>query len=338
MLKSKKRFIYMILVGIAVAFLLKISVYTDVNNHPPIYDFIIAMLISIVVWEGNLWIDDWMNTHYPWVSKTKQRILFHLPLAMIYTCLSLYFLMLIYNTYICGLDTQLRTLMRTSILISLIISMLLLSFEIGGQLLNGWKKSLLDVERYKTESVQAQLKNLKDQVNPHFLFNNLSVLSSLVYKDQEKAVDFINQLAKVYRYLLDNRSNELVRLSEEFDFMDAYIYLLKIRFDQNIHFHIQVNDESKHHFIPPMSLQMLVENAIKHNEISSALPLHVYIMATHDYLVVKNNLQHRINQEPSLKTGLKNIADRYKYFTDKEIIIEESKDNFTVQIPLIVNK
>jgi LytS/YehU family sensor histidine kinase len=303
--------------------------------HSSIYDHLTAIIITIIVWEGNLWIDHWMNFHYPWVSKTSQRILLHLPAALIYSALTLYFLMLFYNTQVCGLDAEHMKLMKASLIISLMISTILLSFEIGGQLLKGWKLSLVEVEKYKTESVQAQLQNLKDQINPHFLFNNLSVLSSLVYLDQDKAVDFINQLSKVYRYLLDNKSSELVRLSEEMKFIDSYIYLLKIRFDKNIRFDLQVDKDKLNKLIPPMSVQMLVENAIKHNEVSAELPLTISITTMEDILEVSNTFQARTHIEPSSKSGLKNIQDRYRYFTERPVVIQHDEKQFIVQIPLI---
>lgn len=335
MLKHKSRFLYMILTGIAISFLMKLVVYTGPQMHSSIFDHLTAIIITIIVWEGNLWIDHWMNAWYPWVSKTKQRILVHLPAALIYSALTLYFLMLVYNTQVCGLDAEHEKLMKGSLIISLLISTILLSFEIGGQLLKGWKLSLVEVEKYKTESVQAQLQNLKDQINPHFLFNNLSVLSSLVYQDQDKAVDFINQLSKVYRYLLDNKTNELVRLQEEMTFIDSYIYLLKIRFDKNIRFEIRIGKEVLNKLIPPMSVQMLVENAIKHNEVSSEWPLTITIESKREMLEVRNNFQPRTHVEPGSKLGLKNIQDRYRYFTQREVVIRHDTKQFSVQIPLI---
>jgi len=194
---------------------------------------------------------------------------------------------------------------------------------------------MFEAEKYKTESVKAQLQNFKNQINPHFLFNNLSVLSSLVYKDQDKAVSFINQLSKVYRYLLDNRNNELIILDEELTFVNSYNYLLQIRFDTNIVLKIDIHEKYLNTLIAPMVLQMLIENAIKHNEISSEKPLIIAVSVFENHLVVANNLQLRSNNEVSTKTGLQNIKDRYKYFTDKDIEVIQNQNLFTVKIPLI---
>jgi LytS/YehU family sensor histidine kinase len=225
--------------------------------------------------------------------------------------------------------------MMTAVVLGVLISISILSIEISSQFFSHWKKSLVEVEKYKTESLHAQLQNLKNQINPHFLFNNMSVLSSLVYKDQDKAVDFINQLSKVYRYLLDNRNSELVTLDQELVFIRSYTYLLQIRFDTNIHFEFDIEDSKRNLMLPPMALQILIENAIKHNEVSSEQPLTIAIIVTDHFLQVRNNLQLRVNKETSCKTGLQNIKDRYQYFTDTPVEVIQNTNAFIVKIPLL---
>ena len=146
----------------------------------------------------------------------------------------------------------------------------------------------------------------------HFLFNNMSILSSLVYKDADKAASFINQLSQVYRYLLDNKNNELVTLNNELTFIKSYTYLLQLRFDKSIAFDFDIPENTLTHSIPPMSLQMLIENAIKHNEVSEDLPLTILIKAASNEIIVSNNLQPRNTKEALSGTGLQNIKDRYK--------------------------
>ncbi len=221
------------------------------------------------------------------------------------------------------------------LVLGIIISFTILSIELSTQFFSKWKLSLLEVEKYKAESLQAQLQNLKDQVNPHFMFNNLSVLSSLVYKDQDKAVDFINQLSKVYRYVLDSRNSELVTLGEEMTFIKSYTYLLQIRFDRNLDFKMDIPESCLQFLLPPMALQTLIENTIKHNEVSTEAPLHVSIRFEQGKLVVKNNLQLRSNVEPGSKTGIQNIRQRYSYFTEETVDVETSESMFTVRIPLL---
>ena len=329
----------MILIGVAISFLLDFLMKSESPPHNQIFDFLISIIITALVWEGNLRIDHLMNLKFPWVKKPIKRILIHLPVSLIYSSFIIYISMLCFNTFVCEMPSKTKdAFMIIAIVIGVMVSIILLAIEIGIQFFHQWKSSLTEVEKYKTESAQAQLQNLKNQINPHFLFNNMSVLSSLVYKDQDKAVDFINQLSKVYRYLLDNKDSELVTLEDELIFIRSYTYLLQIRFDTSIRFNIETQETALKKLLPPMALQILVENAIKHNEISSEFPLTVTIRTNEDTLEVSNNLQLRLDKEESSKTGLKNICDRYHYFTTTQIEIIKDSKSYTVIIPLLQSK
>jgi LytS/YehU family sensor histidine kinase len=222
--------------------------------------------------------------------------------------------------------------------ISLSLTFCVLTIHIGKQFYDALKNSLLETEKYKTESAIAQLQNLKNQLNPHFLFNNLSVLTSLVYKNQDKAAQFINELAKVYRYVLDSKNAELVSLQQELDFIEHYIYLQKIRFEDSVVFEINIDESMKSAYLLPMCLQMVVENTIQHNETSQANPLRVSIYTTDNTLVIENPIKLRTNVVDSSKTGLKNIELRYSFFTDEKVIINNNEKTFKVILPLIQRK
>lgn len=339
MRKNKTRFIFMIVLGVIISFLLDLLVGVEEHGRNRFLDFVTSIAITILVWEGNLRIDTWLDKRLPWVSSPKKRIAWHLPISLIYSGTLIYVAMLAFNAYVCKLPIEAKeTFIITAIVLGMLVTIIVLSIEISSQFFSNWKRSLVEVEKYKTESLQAQLQNLKDQVNPHFLFNNMSVLSSLVYKDQDKAVDFINQLSKVYRYLLDNRNSELVSLDSELIFIRSYTYLLQIRFDTNIKFEFNIDDAKRNLMLPPMALQVLIENAIKHNEVSSEQPLTISITARENNLEVKNKLQPRINKETSCKTGLQNIKDRYSYFTATAIEVIETEKSFIVKIPLLQAK
>lgn len=197
----------------------------------------------------------------------------------------------------------------------------------------------LTEEKLRKEIEKEQLKTnlalLKNQISPHFLFNNLSVLSSLVYKSQDKAVDFINELSKVYRYVLDNNFTELVTLQEEMEFQNHYIYLLKIRFGSSISFDINIEENKQQTYVLPMCLQMLVENTIQHNEASQENPLHVSIYTFSNSLIVENNIQLRSDYKESSKIGLTNLKSRYSFFTDEKVEILNDDKIFKVILPLI---
>ncbi len=339
MRNNKRRFIYMILVGILISLLLNAVVPYPVHDHSRIHDFLISIIITIIVWEGNLRIDTLMNERYPWLIKPRKRIFIHLPVSLVFSVFAIYLPMLVFDTYICSAPIINRgALVSSSIAIGVLITFIILSVEISSQFFYHWKNSLVEVEKYKAESTLAQLQNLKSQVNPHFLFNNMSILSSLVYKDQDKAVDFINQLSKVYRYLLDNRSDELVTLDSELAFIKSYTYLLQIRFDASIIFDFKVDNDKLQLLIPPMSLQMLIENAIKHNVVSSENPLTISVFTAQDKLIVSNNLQLRSNPENSTKSGFENIKGRYQFYTDREVEVVQTDNLFTVKIPLLSPK
>ena len=330
----------MILVGIIISILLdKIAATQPIIDHSKFFDFLTSIVITILVWEGNLIIDDFMNRKFPWEKKPGKRIFVHLPVIILFSAFLIYISMLAFNEFVCKFPEEARhRFMMVAIILGVLISLILLSIEVSSQFFGNWKRSLVEIEKYKAETFQAQLQNLKDQINPHFLFNNMSVLSSLVYKDQDKAVDFINQLSKVYRYLLDTRSSELVSLKEELIFIQSYTYLLQIRFDKSLVFNMRIPEDEKNRLIPPMALQILIENAIKHNEVSSEFPLTISMKIVDNKLEVSNNLQLRTDKESSSKTGLQNIQDRYKFFTQETVEVIETVKTFSVKIPLLKSK
>lgn len=194
----------------------------------------------------------------------------------------------------------------------------------------------LRAERLEKEAVQAQFAALKSQVNPHFLFNSLSILSSLVHTDAELSERFIDQLSKAYRYILEQKDNERVPLKTELEFIQAYRFLLNIRFENKFDVVIDVAETAqKQYAIAPLTLQLLVENAVKHNRMSVKEPLQVQIFIEDDCLVVQNNRQLRPQSETSTGVGLQNIVNRYALLTDRAVRIEEDEDRFSVKIPLI---
>lgn len=327
----------MVLVGVLVAIVLKVIIpFPDNGVRVQIMGFVESILITFFIWEGNLILDYLLEKKFPWQKRPGIRILVQLPLNAIYSGTLMFITMWVFNEYVCEIPFNEQGLfLSISITIGLLVSLILLSVETGVLFFRKWKESLLQVEKYKSESAQANLENLKNQVNPHFLFNNLSVLSSLVYKDQDKAVDFINQLSKVYRYLLDNKSNELITLEEELKFISSYAYLLNIRYSPNLKIELQISDESKGLLLPPLAIQLLIENAIKHNEISSESPLVIELKSNEKSFIISNKVNRRISEEPSSKTGLKNIQKRYSYFTDLLISVNDSEGMFSVEIPLL---
>jgi two-component system, LytTR family, sensor kinase len=202
---------------------------------------------------------------------------------------------------------------------------------------NQLEKTQIEAEKFKKISTQAQLQAVRNQVNPHFLFNNLSVLTALIPLDTNASVEFVRQFSKVYRYVLKSHEKELMELDTELDFIDSYLYLLKKRFGESLKISIQVEEEVRQYYIVPMALQMLVENAVKHNVVSKNRPLQINIYTENDQLlIVQNNLQRKeVNDLESTKFGLANISQRYDFLSHKPIIIQENEAYFTVKLPII---
>lgn len=334
--KKPARFVYMVLLGVLIALSLDLMMDGTSQPHNRLYDFLIAIGITVGVWEGNLWLDVWLNRRLPWVTNPGRRMAWHLPLGLIYSAGLIYLSMWAFNRYVCVLPEAIKDKFVVSALVmGILVTIATLAIEISIQFFVQWKRSLVEVEKYKAESLQAQLQNLKDQVNPHFLFNNMSVLSSLVYTDQDKAVEFINQLSKVYRYVLDSRNSELVSLDSELVFIRSYTYLLQIRFGTTINFHFDIQDKLRSLLLPPMALQLLIENAIKHNEVSAERPLTITVHADPVALTVSNNLQLRSHPEPVSRTGIRNLQARYRFFTDQTVQVNIRDQQFTVTLPLL---
>lgn len=217
-----------------------------------------------------------------------------------------------------------------------IILLIISSIMYAKSFFRDYRNEVIESERLKQEAISLQYQVMQNQVNPHFLFNALNSLGSLIDIDQEKAKKFIRELSLFYRELLNFKDKELVTLSDEIYFVQKYIYLQKIRFGNNFDVQILINDKLKGEVIP-MSIQMMVENAVKHNIISKEHPLKVIIGNLNDTeIFVENNLQQKAKIESSNKIGLKNLHERYKFLTNKEMKIEVSEQNFRVIFPIVI--
>ena len=176
---------------------------------------------------------------------------------------------------------------------------------------------------------------MKNQVNPHFLFNSLNTLTYLIPEEPDKAVNFVQKLSKVYRYILEIRDQKIVTISDELEFLNAYVFLLKERFGENLNIDIDIPQKYYHSKIVPLSLQILFENVIKHNIISTQKPLMIKVSIQKDKLIVKNNLQKKNQVISSTSMGLQNIKNRYQFFTKKEVDVIVTADSFLVALPLV---
>lgn len=193
----------------------------------------------------------------------------------------------------------------------------------------------LENEALQKETAQARFVQLREQVNPHFMFNSFSTLNGLIEESPERAQKFLMNMSDVFRYVLKIENDTTVSLEEEFHFAKVYVDMIKERFGDAVQFQFEIPTENLSHRVVPLSLQMLIENAIKHNNSDSLNPLLVSIKVVGDYMEVHNNLQKRTNVEKNHSIGLYNLNQRYKYASKQELIIVKTNEAFSVKIPLL---
>ena len=288
-------------------------------------------LMWVLLWQGNGHLSDYITTKVSWLENPKKRFILGIIGVVIYSPAAVFLLHeIMKRLFNIGIEGVGQTA-----LISIGVTFIISFFLNAATFLNNWKQTALDAERLKKEQMASKYESLKNQVNPHFLFNSLNALTNLVYEDQDQAANFIRQLSKVYRYVLDTRAQEVVELKIEMDFVDSYLYLQKIRFDEKLRVNIDLIGY-ENHMVPPMSIQMLLENAIKHNTIARDEPLTIEIRAEEDKLIVSNNLQKKNIPVAEISgTGLNNITARYEFLSQQKVEVVESESEFTVKLPLL---
>lgn len=285
-------------------------------------------------WKGSEFLVELWDKNIPWVKAPILRLFVSLISIVCYVYLAvwgldLFFDLLFFNK---TLDEALVS-SGAPFLNVLIITTGMNVIMHGRGFLFSWRQAAIDNERLKTEQVATQYNSLKNQVNPHFLFNSLNALSSLVYDDQDKAVEFIRKLSNVYRYVLDSKDEELVPLNDELDFVKSFLFLQQIRFGDNLKFKISEVENPKA-FVPPLAIQLLVENAIKHNVVSEKHPLTIEIACSKDYCIIGNSLREKQSKD-STGIGLSNLTERYKYLSDEPVDIQKTDSYFKVKLPLL---
>lgn len=201
-----------------------------------------------------------------------------------------------------------------------------------------WEKSLYESERLKKEGVISQLEMLKNQISPHFLFNSLNALITLVPEDPQLSVIFIQKLSNVYRHVLSHNDKDVVDLDVEIGFLRDYIFLFQMRFGDNLIVEYQLPEKVDQLLIVPFTLQMLVENAVKHNVISSRKPLRIVILSDGEKIIVKNTLQKKTSGVESTHIGLENIISRYKLLTNRLVDVVVDNHEFSVSLPLLLQE
>jgi two-component system, LytTR family, sensor kinase len=295
------------------------------------------MLGTMVVWEANRWGIIFSRRRFPELTQTRQRVLYQLVWFILFCCLIRFFQTFIYQ--LAGIwhaeDTlQLKPYFFNA-LVSVVGTIQVAAVFEGIYLYRRWQVSFAEAQELKKINLQSQLDSLKTQINPHFLFNNLNSLSSLITIDAQQAELFLDELSSVYRYLLQQNNRDLCPLSDELQFINAYFHLLKTRHGDGIFMETNVETQYLKHLIPPLTLQLLFENAIKHNIISASQPLTIRLYTRDGSLYVENNLQKKRVGVQSNQIGLQNIIMKYKLLARSSVEIHHDDEKFRVAMPLI---
>lgn len=303
------------------------------------YIVAVAWIITVILllWFGNKYIYRLLDRSIPWMAYTTRRFFIQLIASALYSlcCINLTYYLFKITTNSTPPDlTQIMVLNVYGLLFTIPV----LSINFGIYFMMQWKKAQVQANQLKEDNLQAQLNSLRMQLDPHFLFNNLNVLASLIDKDRHQAQDFLDKFADVYRYVLQYKKEELVPLHTELEFIKAYCHLLKKRFGEALQIDIpDVPDTAGDSCIPPLSLQMLIENAVKHNIVSKEMPLQIRVYLKGMQSITVENTYQPLQKETIMRSesGLANIRKRYQHLSDLQIHVSCDHHFFKVDLPLL---
>ncbi len=335
---------------IAIVCIFLVAVYSNKLYSQPLnllfIERIVLILASItLVWEGNRFIILHFRERFHEPYKLVKRIAFVFITGMLFTSVLLLCTAFVSYVFTYGSQTASEQVSNGQLFLNFInnsLSKAALVFTLFFGIYEAFyyytrlKQSEEEKNRLEKEKLWSQLENLNQQVNPHFLFNTLNTLSSLISEDPAEADKFLNEMTKVYRYLLENNKHELVTLQTETKFIQSFYQLLKLRHGKGVELIMQISPQYEDYLLPPLTLQLLVENAVKHNVTSKSQPLKIEISATGDKtLTVKNNLQKKKINPVSTNIGLNNITARYRLIQKEDVVTKEEGNYFIVALPLI---
>tara|TARA_R110002049_G_scaffold609_3_gene3421 strand:+ start:1733 stop:3094 length:1362 start_codon:yes stop_codon:yes gene_type:complete len=306
-----------------------------------IWSFIISGMYAFGLGFGNVFINNYLSSKWDWITLTNQRVWSGIIATILYTIPVVLVIDYIVFVVINGVDFN--NFFRGNYfwihLFYIILSLGVSTFLHARGFMINWKTAMTQENTQqqivaKTET--AKFESLKNQLDPHFLFNSLNVLTSLIGENPNQAEKFTTKLSKVYRYVLEQRNKDLVPISEELKFAKTYMELLGMRFEEAVKFNIPDEISNNELKIVPLSLQLLLENAVKHNVVSTSKPLTINIYEEDNYLIIENNINPKEAIGKSTKVGLQNIADRYGLITQKGVKIENNNKTFKVSLPLLI--
>lgn len=310
----------------------------EYNNLPFMQKFVGGLPFTTLYWLLTRSVMQWLRKRYQDLSETMKRMIL-VALFVIFVGpflgAALDFLLEIISNYIGFERMDIHCLSIKKVLPVYFACFFMVAVYEAIYFYTKLKESIEAREEAKQAQIRSELEGLRSQVNPHFLFNSMNTLMNIVVEDQNLAVSFLGKLSKVYRYVLENREEQIIPLQKELNFIEAYVFLQKERFRGSLEVEINIPEVYLNYNIIPLSLQILFENAIKHNAVSQKKPLLIEVFVEHETLIVRNNLQLKEQVMDSTKFGLKNIETRYRFFTQQSISVRETNTHFSVAIPLL---
>jgi sensor histidine kinase YesM len=321
--------------GIAIPLVTGMINGDNFSNGQVKLSFLYTIMIAFIIWEGNRFLLFSLRSYFDWIRKPLRKIAV-LILSIIFYTVPVSVLLLVgwYKMFSNGPVNW--NIVTQSALIILIAVIFITHVYETIFLVKESENEMIRNEQLERARAEAELEALKNQIDPHFIFNSLNTLSHLIDNNPGKAKQFNDNLADVYRYILQNKARDLVLLREELEFLQHYFLLLQIRFEKAVQLQIHIKEETlDQYLIPPISLQILAENAIKHNEFSETDPLLIEMEMKNDELIVHNQVRRKMLRKASSKIGLQNLGERYKLTTNKEIVIKEEEKDFTVSLPIL---
>ncbi|MDR2269499.1 MAG: histidine kinase [Sphingobacterium sp.] len=310
-------------------------------------DYLTTLAYCVMISEVTVFVDKKFNKLLPWNKNPLKRLLIQ-TFVQILSVLVINILLFIIldNTMDLKTEEYSHEIIKAYwgwVIGSILITLMIGTINAGSYLISNWKKVETEIAEHKIKSAQhkqaaaeAELHALKLQLDNHFVFNNLSVLSELILKDQKLGFKYAENFAKVYRYLLVNSKINLISLKEELRFLDAYLFLIKNRLGEGVVFKINIEDSKLHMRIPPITVQLLIENALKHNQTSSESPLAIRVFTNgSNELVVQNSIIPLMNKPDSAGIGLNNIISRYNLISEVQPEVKQTQHLFIVKVPLI---
>lgn len=303
-------------------------------------NFGIYFMYSALIGFGNFWVAEQLDKLFPWNQIPKKRAVYGIIAAVIVSMSSIFLARIITvlsfygKTWNYFIETESKMTYIYSLMLSMVIVLGFYSYYFFKEISSKAIKEQQVVAKTET----AKFESLKSQIDPHFLFNSLNVLTSLIGENPKQAEEFTTKLSHIYRYVLEQKDKDLVPLEEELQFAKTYMDLLKMRFENAIQFEIPETISNPEFKIVPLSLQLVLENAVKHNVISEEKPLIINIKEEGGYLTISNNLNEKKTFQKGTGVGLKNISDRYNLISYKKINLKKDKENFIISLPLLTQK